>query len=307
MIATPFTVALLGFLGSAAAQTQYTSTHTAAVAAARATALTLSPTSNVAGRTFDRFVQIWLENIDYIDAIADPNLAWLATQGISLTNYIARTHPSQPNYIAVAGGTRHGITDNNVHRLDASIKSVVDILDAGGISWSIYQEDMPYSGFQGPSYAGGSYVRKHNPLASFDSVTGSVTRSAKCKNFTMFEQDLANNKLPQWMFLTPNMDNSGHDTSVSYAGRWARNFITPLLSDSKFNIPRTLVMLTFDEGSYNRNNQVYAVLLGSAVPSNKKGTTNSTSYGHYSVLKTVELNWNLGNLGQNDVGANAFF
>ncbi|KAK4190883.1 phosphoesterase family-domain-containing protein [Podospora australis] len=305
-----FNIALVGLLGSAAAQTQYTSTGSAAVAAARATALTLSPTSNVVGRTFDRFVQIWLENVDYVDAIADRMLS-LATQGISLTNYIARTHPSQPNYVAVAGGTRHDITDNNFQRLSSSIKSVVDILEDGGVSWSIYQEDMPYSGFQG-NYknqltGADAYVRKHNPLMSFDSVTGSATRSAKCKNFTMFERDLATNKLPQWMFITPNMTNSGHDTSLNFAGKWARNFITPLLSNSNFNGGRTLVMLTFDEGSYERNNQVYAVLMGSAVPSSRKGTTNSTSYGHYSVLKTVELNWNLGNLGQNDVSANAFF
>lgn len=53
------------------AQTQYTSTATSAVAKAAATALTLSPTSNVAGLGFDRFVQIWLENTDYKLAVGD--------------------------------------------------------------------------------------------------------------------------------------------------------------------------------------------------------------------------------------------
>jgi hypothetical protein len=51
--------------------TQYTSTGTAAVAKARATALSLSPTSSVKGKTFDRFVNIWLENTDYDKAAAD--------------------------------------------------------------------------------------------------------------------------------------------------------------------------------------------------------------------------------------------
>ncbi|KAK3984562.1 phosphoesterase family-domain-containing protein [Cladorrhinum sp. PSN332] len=304
-------VALLALAAGAVAQTQYTSTAAAAVAAARATALTLSPTSNVPGKTFDRFVQIWLENVDYSVAIADPNLAYLASQGISLTNYIARTHPSQPNYVAVAGASRHGITDNGFRRLSSSIKTVVDLLEDGGVSWSIYQEDMPYSGFQGtyknPLTGADMYVRKHNPLMSYDSVASSTTRLAKCKNFTMFERDLAQNKLPQWMFITPNMTNSGHDTSVTFAGKWARNFIVPLLSNSNFNVPRTLVMLTFDEGSTSGTNQVYAVLLGSAITAAKKGTTNSTQYGHYSVIKTVEDNWSLGNLGQNDVGERAFF
>lgn len=66
-----FSLPLLAFFGLASAQTQYTSTASAAVAAARATALTFSPTSNVAGTKFDRFVQIWLENTDYSKAIAN--------------------------------------------------------------------------------------------------------------------------------------------------------------------------------------------------------------------------------------------
>jgi hypothetical protein len=51
-------ILLPAFLATALAQTQYTSTGTAAVAKARATALTESPTSNIAGKTFDRFVAI---------------------------------------------------------------------------------------------------------------------------------------------------------------------------------------------------------------------------------------------------------
>jgi hypothetical protein len=53
------------------AQTQYTSTAASAVEAARATALTLSPTSSIKGKTFDRFVSIWLENQDFDIAAAD--------------------------------------------------------------------------------------------------------------------------------------------------------------------------------------------------------------------------------------------
>jgi|HubBroStandDraft_4_1064222.scaffolds.fasta_scaffold649438_2 hypothetical protein len=64
-------VAVAAFIASAAGQTQYTSTGSAAVAAARATALTESPTSNVQGLTFNRFVTIWLENTDYSTAAGD--------------------------------------------------------------------------------------------------------------------------------------------------------------------------------------------------------------------------------------------
>jgi hypothetical protein len=63
-------VLALGLATATNAQTQYTATGTAAVAAARATAPTLSPTSYVKGKTFDRFVTIWFENTDYSVAAA---------------------------------------------------------------------------------------------------------------------------------------------------------------------------------------------------------------------------------------------
>jgi hypothetical protein len=51
--------------------TTYTATAASSIAQAAATALTLSPTSNVQGKTFDRFVQIFLENTDYSIAAGD--------------------------------------------------------------------------------------------------------------------------------------------------------------------------------------------------------------------------------------------
>ncbi|PSS18502.1 hypothetical protein M430DRAFT_19095 [Amorphotheca resinae ATCC 22711] len=293
------------------AQSQYTSTGTAAVAQARATALTLSPTSSVKGKTFDRFVTIWLENTDYDMAAADPNMQWIASQGITLTNYEAITHPSQPNYIAAVGGSTHGFTSDNFGTIDSSVQTIVDLLEAKGISWGEYQEDMPYSGFEGnyvnQQTGANDYVRKHNPLISYDSVTSDVDRLAKIKNFTMFYSDLEANKLPQWMFITPNMTNDGHDTSITTAGSWARSFIEPLLTNPNF-MSNTLVLLTFDETeSYVSDNDVFSVLLGDAVPASAQNTSNGTAYNHYSILATVENNWDLGNLGENDVGATPFY
>jgi len=239
------------------------------------------------------------------------SLQWVASQGITLTNYFAITHPSQPNYVAFAGGSTNGITTDNHERLDSSKKTIVDLLDAKGISWGEYQEDSPYSGFEG-NYVNqkngkNDYVRKHNPLMSYDSVTSDLDKLAKIKNLTMFYTDLQNNKLPQWMFITPNMTSDGHDTSVTTAGKWTKNFLQPLLSNPNF-ASNTLVLLTFDETeSYTSDNKVFSVLLGDAVSSSLHGTTKSTKYNHYSSLATVENNWDLGNLGLEDETATAFF
>lgn len=146
-----------------------------------------------------------------------------------------------------------------------------------------------------------------NFFVSFDFVIGFIFCLVKCKNFIMFEKDFVFNKVFQWMFFMFNMDNFGYDIFVVYVGRWVWNFIIFLLVDSKFNILWMLVMLIFDEGLYSRNNQVYVVLLGSVVLMNKRGIMNGMVYGYYNVLKMVEVNWGLGNLGQKDVGVNVFF
>lgn len=62
-------------------ETTYTATAVSSIAQAAATALTLSPTSTVKGKTFDRFVQIFLENQDYSIAAGDRRSRYSFTAG----------------------------------------------------------------------------------------------------------------------------------------------------------------------------------------------------------------------------------
>jgi acid phosphatase len=129
---------------------------------------------------------------------------------------------------------------------------------------------------------------------------------ALIKNLTMFYKDLEANKLPQWMFITPNMTSDGHDTSVTVSGEWTRNFLDPLLNNTNF-MNNTLVLVTWDENeTYAAKNRVMGILLGDAIPKHLVGTTDDTLYTHYSELSTVESNWGLHTLGRYDVGANVF-
>jgi acid phosphatase len=91
--------------------------------------------------------------------------------------------------------------------------------------------------------------------------------------------------------IAPNMTSDGHDTSVTTAGVWLRNFLEPLLSDSNF-LQNTLVLITFDENeTYSIQNRVFSILLGDAVPKELVGTTDPNYYNHYSEISTVEANW----------------
>ncbi|KAG6853122.1 hypothetical protein C0991_006732 [Blastosporella zonata] len=266
----------------------------------------------VQGAVFNRIVQIWLENTDYTTAAADSNLKALAKKGLTLTNYYGVTHPSQPNYVASVGGEYFGIDTDNTFNLPSNISTIVDILEDKGVSWAEYQEDMPSTGYTGASYANqktgaNDYMRKHNPLVSYTSINSNTTRLSNIKNFVSFQQDLAANALPQWIFITPNMTNDGHDTSVTTAGTWANNFLTPLLANPNFNDNKTLVILTFDEtGTSSIANKVFTIILGGALPASLVGTSDANVYTHYSTIATVEANWGLHTLGRWDVGANVF-
>jgi len=124
------------------------------------------------------------------------------------------------------------------------------------------------------------------------------------KGFTEFYDDLANYRLPQWAFFTPNMTDDGHDTNVTFASVWERNFLAPLLTNTYF-MNNTLILITFDESElYPVPNKVFAILLGGAIPAHLKGTTDNTFYNHYSTISTVSLNWGLPSLGRWDCAAN---
>ena len=202
-------------------------------------------------------------------------------------------------------------------RVDRNVSTVIDLLEEAGISWGAYQEDMPYSGFEGSlvnqQNGANDYVRKHNPPVNYDIVASSEDRLSQLKNLSltdtsrsMFHKDLKDNKLPQWMFITPNMTSDAHDSSITVAGKWCRDFLDPLLHDSHF-MSNTLVLVTWDENeTYSIRNQILGILLGDAIPKHLAGTTDDNFYNHYSELSTVQANWNLPTLGRWDVGANVY-
>lgn len=108
-----------------------------------------------------------------------------------MTNYKGVAHPSQPNvsvpsadsafpshsqnahvltiifqkYIAAVAGSTHNVNSGRKNIIKGFAPTIVDLLKPAGISWGLYQEDLPYSGFQGdyfnPVNERYDYVRKH--------------------------------------------------------------------------------------------------------------------------------------------------
>ena len=111
----------------------------------------------------------------------------------------------------------------------------------------------PFPKFSSPGSSYTYFVRKHSPLVIHDSVANSSSRANRIRNFNDFAADINANALPQWMFVTPNLVNDAHDTTIDYASSWLDYWLVPLLADPTFNsgsgTDGTLIVLTFDENS----------------------------------------------------------
>ena len=175
-------------------------------------------------------------------------------------------HPSQPNYVAMLAGAPL-LSDDSPHNLAQS--NLVDLLEKAGKSWKSYQEDYPCGCFAGASAGNaqtGTYVRKHDPFISFDDVRTDPS-SALRKDCAGLQPcgDIAGGHLPDFSFYSPNLNDDGHDSSLSVASAWLRGFLEPKLADLKFS-DGTLAIVTFDEGTGDPAAQpLYAVLLGPMV------------------------------------------
>lgn len=222
----------------------------------------------------------------------------LTKRGAYLSNFTAATHPSQPNYIAmVAGDTFDHKTNSD---LNLSEKSIVDLLEAKGISWKAYAEGYP--GNCSKVSSKGKYYRKHFPFISFNNIRNNPSRCSHLVNATEWDQDVAEDKLAQYSFYTPDIDNDGHNTSVGFASKWLKEKFDSWLSSSKFPDDMLFVVLFDEAADGDHTNKIYAVLYGkNVIP----GKVSDIPYNFYSLLRTIEINMGLKDLGKKDATATA--
>ncbi len=260
-------------------------------------------------RAFDRIFIIMLENELESAVLQDDYMRALQGRGVRLSNYHGVTHPSQPNYFAAVAGLPF-VTSDGCQDIDAT--SVVDLLEAKGITWKAYMEGLPEDDKAVCISADRLYYRKHNPFVSLNTVRNDPDRLARVVNADKLKADIDGGTLPQFCWYTPNIRNDGHSppdstpahrwSGVTFLSRWLHGFLEPLLADPRFT-KGTLVVVTFDESIPYEDNHVYTALLGDMV---KAGSIESARYDHYSLLRTIEENFGLGTLGRNDLMADWF-
>jgi hypothetical protein len=248
---------------------------------------------------FSHVIVMVFENREYSSVIGSsswPHLNALANQYASLTKYYAVAHPSLPNYIAMTSGDTQDIT-SDCSSCYVNATNIVDSIEESGRSLRAYMESMPSACYTGSS--SGKYVKRHNPFLYYNDIRNDTTR---CQNdvvpLTQLDDDLSENHLPEYAWITPNLCNDGHDCSNSTADNFINTETAKILASPAFN-SNSLLVITFDEGSSSSSccglpssagGHIATVLISSLV---KTGFQDTTPYSHYSLLKTVEKAWGL--------------
>ena len=240
------------------------------------------------------------ENHSYSDVVGNTNMPYLnglATANGLATQYYADAHPSLPNYfmLTVGGGTSITGTQGDSYDGVVSQDNVVRALTAAGKTWKSYAESLPSVGYLGGD--SGSYVKRHNPFVYFSDVQSSSAQAGDVVPFTQLATDIADNSLPDYAFIAPNVNDDAHncpvglttctsDQMLAAADLWLSANIAPLLASTAFQ--NSLLIIVFDEAedsdTANGGGHVPAVIVS---PLAKPGYQSTTLYQHESTLRLM--------------------
>ena len=233
-------------------------------------------------------VMVLEENHSYSSVIGNssmPYLNSLANKYTLATNYYANTHPSIGNYFMLTTGQI--ITNNDSYTGTVTADNIVRRIMTAGKTWKSYAENLPSTGYVGGD--SGLYSKHHNPFAYFSDVRNSSNQRQNLVSFNQFKTDRANNQLPDFSFVVPNMCNDGHSCSLSTADNWLKTNIAPLLATAPFQPGGDgILMIVFDESSSSDaahgGGHVASVVVG---PKVKRAYRLTTFAQHQSALKTA--------------------
>jgi len=215
---------------------------------------------------------IMMENTSYDDLLSpsNPNTTFIqqlaANNGLA-TNYFGVTHVSLPNYIAATSGQTWGSNSDDVAQAPLfDHQNLVDQLEAAGVSWKAYMEDLPAPGDLVNQTPDGLYVRKHDPFLMYPDVYNNPARAGKVVPLTQLSTDLSTGNVPQFVWITPNICNDMHggasscpfpnsptDALQAALYKDGDNFLRTwvgLITHSKAWTGHSAIFITWDEGGF---------------------------------------------------------
>jgi phosphatidylinositol-3-phosphatase len=233
------------------------------------------------------------ENHNYADAMA--HMPWLVAQaqanGIA-ANYVSNEGGSALDYFWLSSGSsesQYGC-DGNGCQLPIKSDNIFRELDKLGTSWKVYAQGLPSAGDVRHNNAG-AYVVRHNPAIWYTDVinASAAYRQQHIVPDTELSSDLANNALPSFAFLIPDVNHDAHDGTLAQADAYLQKTLTPLLKSPAFQPGGDgLLFVTFDECGGGTNagcdGRVLTAVIG---PKVAPETISNRLYQHQNVLRTV--------------------
>lgn len=279
-----------------------------------------------------------------------------ATGHVSLDNYITMISGQAPNVVTMSDcavfldwnflGFSPTLIDGQALGegcvYPASVKTVANQLQDAGLHWKGYMEDMgndlardgsatcSHPAINTPdgtesAAANDQYATRHNPFMYFHSIIDDQENcDARVVPLTDLPADLAiASATPNYVFITPNLCNDGHDTGCANGDPGGQKSINTFLQEWVPKIVNSaafkkdgLLIITYDEAEpsdgtaccneptgFNTpmpgitgrgGGRIGAVLLS---PFIKPGTVSDVPYNHYSMLRSIEDMFGLPYLG----------
>src|ERR1022692_3365922 len=250
----------------------------------------------------------YFENQDFQRLIGNtrqaPYLNCLLPRSSLLANLYAEEHPSDGNYLALAGGSTFGVPltdpleENPLYTIRA--RSIGSLLDAAHLSWKGYLQSA-----SGPcdDTVHGQYWDDDLPLLYF---AGIRDRPAYCAAHVVplesLSADLAKAATtPNFAWISPNDCSDMEGCGIRAGDRFLARELGSILRSPAWRTQRSLAIITVDEDNYDRPDppqRVATIMLASSGV--RSGYVSRVRYTHYSLLRTIEAALRTGGLTAND-------
>jgi hypothetical protein len=257
---------------------------------------------------FDHVFLYFFENQDYRAIVGNtkqaPYFNSLIPHGSLLADTFAEEHPSDGNYLAIAGGSTFGIplTDplEENPRFTVDARNIGDLIVGAHKSWKDYAQGM-----NGPcdDTVHGSYWNDDPEFMYFRDVR---TRPHYCaQHLVPLDEMTADLKkastTPSFDWVEPDDCTDMEGCGIKAGDNFLKQTFGQIESSPAWKTQRSLLIVTFDEDNYDHERRaqlIPTIVLGSQDV--RKGFVSHTRYTHYSVLRTIEAALGLGTLTNND-------
>jgi phosphatidylinositol-3-phosphatase len=274
------------------------------MASKRFVSLCLSLLCGVAGaQSVPHSSHVWMiteENHSFEDVVGNSQMPYynqLIHQYGLAAQFYSDQHSSLPAlmwFVAGAAIEPNNDTTSCHHTED----NVVRELLKHGYTWRSYEENMPYSGYQG-LYGGTDdvYYRRHNPLIDFSDVCPGTGQDTKSVPFAQMITDLQQGEIVNYAYITPNADEDAHSGTLEEADEWLQTYVPSILERPEFRPGGDgILFVVWDEGTLGTDNRCSSkvatgcggrtatLVIG---PQVKPGYQSTVTYHNENVLKTV--------------------